>query len=67
MAKPVIVSDAIPIKRIVQETNSGVYFKSGDAEDQSNAMKNIILILAKDLTLRWFYFFNNCLVQNLLK
>lgn len=33
MAKPVIVSDAIPIKRIVQETNSGVYFKSGDAED----------------------------------
>lgn len=33
MGKPVLVSDAIPIKRIVEETKAGIWFKSGDEKD----------------------------------
>ncbi len=32
-SKPVIVSDALPLKRIVEETNCGVYFRSNSHAD----------------------------------
>jgi len=41
MSKPVIVSDAIPIKRIVDETLSGVSFKSRDSYDFALKIKSL--------------------------
>ena len=33
MNKPILVSDATPLKRIIEETNAGVVFKSDDSKD----------------------------------
>lgn len=49
MKKPVLVSDCKPIKRIVEETASGLIFKSGKPKDL--ARKIINLYRNKDLRL----------------
>lgn len=38
---PVVASDASPIKRILQEENAGLIFRSGDASDLAYAIKKI--------------------------
>lgn len=42
MGKPVIAADAIPVKRIVQETGAGVVFHSGNAEDYAAAVEKVL-------------------------
>jgi glycosyltransferase involved in cell wall biosynthesis len=39
MEKPILVSDTAPLKRIVEETNAGVVFKSGDERDFAEKLK----------------------------
>lgn len=47
MEKPVLTADSLPMRRIVEETNSGIVFKSGD----SKALKDAVIKLydSKDL------------------
>jgi glycosyltransferase involved in cell wall biosynthesis len=42
MEKPVLVSDAIPLKRIVEETNSGLVFKSSNPLDFATKLKILL-------------------------
>lgn len=44
--KPIIASNCAPIERIVNETNSGVIFKSGDANDLA---KKIVQLATKSI------------------
>lgn len=39
MSKPVVVSDCRPLKRIVEETGSGLVFHSGDSRDLAKQIK----------------------------
>ena len=48
MGKPVIVSDCRPLKRIVEETQAGLVFRSGDAQDLADK----IIALYRDGALR---------------
>ena len=48
MGKPQIVSDVKPLKRIINETNSGLVFKAGDP----SSLAQSIIKLAKDEKLR---------------
>ncbi len=41
LKKPVIVSDAPPLKRIVEETQCGLVFKSGDYNDFSKKVLSL--------------------------
>lgn len=38
LKKPIITTDCIPLKRIVETTNSGIVIKSGDAKEMANAV-----------------------------
>jgi glycosyltransferase involved in cell wall biosynthesis len=40
--KPILTSDAIPLKRILKETNCGLCFKSNDPEDFANKVYEIL-------------------------
>jgi glycosyltransferase involved in cell wall biosynthesis len=42
MGKPVVVSDCIPLKRIVEETRCGLVFRSGDIPDLTRALKTLL-------------------------
>ncbi len=44
MAKPLLVSDALPLKRIVEETKSGLFFKSCDAKDFAVKLKLLLTL-----------------------
>lgn len=41
-AKPVIVSDCRPLKRIIEENNCGLSFRSGDVADLIRALRELI-------------------------
>ncbi len=41
LSKPVLVSDAVPLKRIIDDTNAGLSFISGDPEDFANKVLQI--------------------------
>jgi glycosyltransferase involved in cell wall biosynthesis len=43
LAKPVLVSDAEPLKRIVLETNSGYVFESGNAESAAKSIEKAFI------------------------
>jgi glycosyltransferase involved in cell wall biosynthesis len=43
IGKPVVVSDCPPLKRIVQETESGVVFSAGDPESAAQALLKVAL------------------------
>jgi glycosyltransferase involved in cell wall biosynthesis len=42
--KPVLVADAIPLKRIIKETNAGMFYKSGDARDFAQKVELMLKI-----------------------
>jgi glycosyltransferase involved in cell wall biosynthesis len=42
IGKPLLVSDALPLKRIVEETNSGLVFKSDDSKDFSDKVFELL-------------------------
>jgi glycosyltransferase involved in cell wall biosynthesis len=44
--KPIIASNCAPIERIVNETNSGIIFNSGDADDLA---KKIVQLATKSV------------------
>ena len=44
---PVIVSDCKPLKRYVEQSNSGLVFKSGDSKDFAYALNKIFTGLEK--------------------
>ncbi|MCC7202292.1 MAG: glycosyltransferase family 4 protein [Nitrospirae bacterium] len=42
LGKPVVVSDCIPLRRIVEESNCGLVFKSGDVSDLTKAIITLL-------------------------
>lgn len=42
LGKPVVVSDCIPLRRIVEESKCGVVFKSGDVSDLTRAIITLL-------------------------
>lgn len=44
MKKPILVSDAAPFKRIIEETNAGVIFKSNDPLDFAKKLKYMLSV-----------------------
>lgn len=43
VGKPVLVSDAPPLKRVVEELNSGLVFEGGDSKDFANKVETLYL------------------------
>jgi glycosyltransferase involved in cell wall biosynthesis len=42
LSKPVIASDCEPLRRIIEQENCGLVFKSGDVESLQNTIRNIL-------------------------